>query len=171
MKKFIALLFIAALLTGCAAQETFETVDDNLSCVTPDAKEVLLTLPDEASVMAFESNQNDKLYICDGYTVSLSVTEAGDISKTLQQVTGFPKEQLRIVETTVNDIKRYDGVWTCMGEEGEQVGNVTVLDDGAYHYVLSILGDASIGGKMSVQWNNIKQSFGVIDTAQARFDT
>lgn len=166
LKKLFALLLAAVLLTGCTAQKTFETVNDSLDCIVPEAKDIKLTLPDDASVMTLESGENDKLYICNGYTVSLSVAETGDINKTLLQTTGFPKESLTIVETVSKGMKRYDGVWTCVGENGEQVGNITVIDDGTYHYVMSILGDASASGDMSAAWNEIKRSFSVTDTAQ-----
>lgn len=167
MKRIFALVISIVLLSGCSAQETFETVNDNLHCVAPEVRDIALTLPGDASVMTFESGERDKLYICDGYTVSVCVMDSGDINKTLVQTTGFPRDSLKIVETAVNGMKRYDGVWTCAGEQEEQVGNVTVIDDGAYHYVMTILGNASDSGDMAKTWNKMKRSFGVIDTDQA----
>lgn len=166
MKKLFALLLVTVLLTGCAAEQTFETINDNLDAIAPEAKSISLTLPEDASVATFEGGEKDRLYICDGYTVSLSVADGGDINKTLLKYTGFPKELMTVVETASNGMKRYDGVWSCIGENGEQVGNVTIIDDGTYHYVLSILGDAAISGDLSAAWNEIKGSFSVTDTAQ-----
>lgn len=137
MKKVIALLLLAALLAGCDAQETFETVED-IPPVEPvaAAQQFFVSLPDEAATPTFQDAESE-LYVCQDYTISKQILESGDIEKTVQTVAGCEMEQLDVIKTFHEDCDRYDFVWTAAGEEGLQLGRACILDDGDFHYVLS----------------------------------
>lgn len=142
MKKFGIVLLALLLLNGCAAEETFETIGDELvqSAGTP-ARQVNLTLPEEAAVPVSESEAG-QLYLGDGYEILVQTLSSGDIDATIRSVTGFGREEITLMQTGVGAVKRYELVWSCMGETGDRVGRAAILDDGSYHYVLSFLTDA-----------------------------
>lgn len=166
MKKFWILLLVVLLLSGCRAQETFETVDDVYAepAEIP-AQQVILELPEDAAVPALESDTSGKLYLCDGYAVTVQTLEAGNLNGTIKEVTGFSRDTLDIISTSRAGVHRYECVWTAVGETGDQVGRAVILDDGNYHYAVCVMGDAGIAGDMSKTWNSILTSFSLADTA------
>jgi hypothetical protein len=143
LKKCFFILLLSFFLTGCGSEATFETVADEwVQSAAAPVREILVTLPQEAAVSVSES-EFGCLYQCDGYEIALQTLEAGDLDTTLRTVTGYSRENLTVMETRLADIRRYDLVWSCMGEQGELVGRARVLDDGNYHYVLTVLAQAN----------------------------
>ena len=142
MKKSFFFLLITVFLTGCGSEATFETVADEwVQSAAAPMRQILVTLPEEAAAPVSESEVGS-LYQCDGYEIAIQTLEAGDLDATLRTVTGYSREDLTVMETKLADIRRYDLVWSCMGEHGELVGRARVLDDGNYHYVLTVLAQA-----------------------------
>ncbi len=162
MRKCVLLLLIPALLGGCAAEDTFETVSDEwLMDAAAPVREVNLTLPEEAMVPAAQTDTG-VLYHCDGYELMLQILPGGDLNATIRDLTGFDRDAASPVQTTPGDYKRFDLVWTCMGENAEQVGRAAVLDDGYHHYVLSVLADADSAGQYGDAWEAVFRSFTLI---------
>lgn len=162
MKQFFLLLLAAALLCGCGAEQTVETVADEwVVPVMAVPKEISLTLPGEASVCAVESDSG-RLYIGDGYEVAVQTLSGGDMDATLRTLTGFSQKELTVMQTGSGSIKRYEFVWACAGEGGQKLGHGVLLDDGDYHYCLSILRDAEPKEISQVIWSEVIQSFEVI---------
>lgn len=162
MKKYVFLLVISLLLTGCGSEATFETVADEwVQSAAAPVRQVLVTLPEEAAVPVSES-ENGQLYQCDGYEITLQTLESGDLDATLRAVTGHSRKDLTVIETKHNDLKRYDLVWSCLGEEGEQVGRACILDDGNYHYVLSVLIPDHRAAKLETVVSEIFQSYSLV---------
>lgn len=142
MKKCLGFLLVFLLFSGCAAEETFETIaDDLVQSVTAPMAQVILELPEDAAAPASESDAG-QLYLCDGYEILVQTMAAGDLDATLRSVTGYNREELTLMQTGNEGIRRYDLVWSCLGEKGDRVGRAAILDDGNYHYVLSVLTDA-----------------------------
>jgi len=165
VKKVGILLLIAVLMTGCSAQPTFETVaDENVQPVSAAMQQVLLELPEEVSAPAMENGEQGKLYLCDGYTLTMNTVPSGDLSKTLQQATGYEKEKLQLLQTGYGDVHRYECVWAAAGEREEQVGRLCLLDDGNYYYVLTAMTDASEAGKLRETWRSLFDSFRLVST-------
>lgn len=159
MKKNVVFLLISLVFSGCAAEDTFETVADEwVQSAAAPMREIILILPEEAATPVSET-ENSLLYQCDGYEILVQTLEAGDLNATLQSVTGHSREDLTILETRSDDVKRYDLVWSCLGEEGEQVGRACLLDDGNYHYVLCTLADADRAGEMEAVWEGLFGSY------------
>lgn len=160
MKKWVWILTAALLLTGCAAKETMETVADVYEEL-PDspAAQMVCELPEDAVVSAMEVDGKGELYFCDGYTVTLQTLHAGDLDATLREVTGFSREKLTVMETTQDGGKRYDCVWSCAGEGGDQVGRAAILDDGSYHYVLAVMAPEENAGALTDTWQALLDSF------------
>lgn len=158
MKKIIIAAALLLFLTGCA-QPTFETLQDpGIQTDTPAAAQIQLTLPDEASAAVMESEDAGKMYFCDGYTVTVQTLPGGDLDRTLRQLTGFAKDALTLMQTRQDVIDRYESVWSAAGEEGDQVGRVVVLDDGNYHYAVSVMAPYTAAGDLASVWQNILES-------------
>ena len=165
MKKFIVMVCAAlCLLTGCRNVQ-LETVTDVWTPEPlPDAKEIILVLPDEISVPAMEQEQ-ETLYLCDKYILTTHITKSGDINGTILSATGFDVEKLNPIVTQSDGFKRYDCVWVAAGEHGDQICRVAILDDGFYHYVLQAETEHSVAGKLQETWQDIFDSFTIRDTA------
>ena len=159
MKKYVLFLLILVSFTGCGSEATFETVADEwVQSAAAPVRETLLTLPQEAVVPVSESEYG-QLYQCDGYEIAIQTLEAGDLDATVRTVTGYSRENLTVMETKLADIRRYDLVWSCMGEQGELVGRARVLDDGNYHYVLTVLAQADRAAELETMISELFASY------------
>ena len=88
MKKLLVLMLMI-LLCGCGAQETFETVADEMVLpVLAQPREILLTLPEETLLPAMESDGRT-LYLCNGYDVAVQTLSTGDLNATIRQLSGL----------------------------------------------------------------------------------
>ena len=139
MKKVFALLFAMICLTGCKAQETFETVEDIIPAEPVAApKQFFVSLPDDAVTPTFQ-DKSGEIYVCQDYSITKQIAESGDLAKTIRDLTGQTQEDLQVIKTIHDMFERYDFVWTATGEEGLQLGRACILDDGNYHYTLSTM--------------------------------
>lgn len=168
MKKVCVLMLALFLLAGCSGQKEMETVMD--SAVQPEKaamKEMVFTLPDSASSEVIASENSDQVFFCDGFILTKQIKESGDLHKTFQEATGYPYEQLSVMETLQNEMKRYDCVWTAVGENGDEIGRCAVLDDGSYHYILTVQSEAENAGVLTeAVWNPLFSSFSLEDAEE-----
>ena len=164
MKKLWVIPLVALLLCGCGGDKTRETISDvEDTPVAAIAQKILVQLPPELSAPALQSETAGTLYLCDDYSVTVQTVEAGDLEKTIRSATGMNREDLQILETKQADAKRYQWVWATNGENGIQVGRGCVLDDGAYHYVLTAMADEDKVAKVQLSWREIFNSFRVTE--------
>ena len=157
-KKFTILALLCLLLTGCGTKETFETVDDLY--VQPAAQPQFLhvNLPEEAAVPTLEHEGNGSVYLCDGYTMTMQVLPGGSLDTTLSQLTGFSTDRLTLMHTKQAKTDRYECVWTSAGEGMEQVGRLVILDDGNYHYAVTVMAPADTAGELTQTWQKLLNS-------------
>jgi hypothetical protein len=116
----------------------------------------MLELPENAAAPVLE-NEEQQVYLGEGYELMLQTCPAGDLSGTVRNITGYEKDKLTLIQTQWQDVTRYDFVWVSAGEAGERLGRGTILDDGAYHYCLTLLRDASCEG----EWEPVFASFNI----------
>ena len=163
MKKCIVLLLLTALLAGCGAKETFESVEDVIP-VAPvhSPQQFYVSLPDAAATPTFQDDSSE-LYVYQNYTISKQILESGDMEKTIQTLTGQPSESLDVIKTFSEDCDRYDFVWTAAGEEGLQVGRACILDDGNYHYALTTMAKEESAGELRDTLQGIFESCKLLD--------
>lgn len=165
MKKCWIILALTLFLSGCSAQETFETVSDVLDVpAMAQMQQIELALPKEAATASMENPDAGKIYLCDGYTLTVQTMDAGDLNRTLQQLTGYVREQLTVMETQQGGITRYESVWTAAGEGGDQIGRAVILDDGSYHYAVTVMAEATVAGEKTAQWQEILDSIKLVST-------
>lgn len=159
MKKLWWILILAFLLTGCGSNAVWETVGDvDNTPVMAQMQQVQLSLPKDAASETMENTQTGKIYLCNGYTVAVQTLPGGDMDKTLREISGFSKEQLTVMETETQNIKRYECVWAAAGEAEDQVARAVVLDDGSYHYAVTVMAPFSTAGDLADVWQSILTS-------------
>ena len=157
MKKYCLILALLMLLTGCSAAETYETLGDiDMTPVLQEERNVVVTVEEGAQQIRGESGT---IYLCDGYTVTVEVLTGGNISATFQSLTGFGVDDLTVIETSVGDVGRFECVWTAAGEGGDSIGRAAVLDDGAYHYCITVQSAANDAAALQMTWQEIFDSF------------
>lgn len=158
MKKVFGLMLCVMLMAGCGAQETFETVSDDLAVSGSVVGQVLVSLPEEAKASALIAEDGSKLYLCDGYTLTIHTIDGGKIDETLQMLTGFEKEGLTVMQTVRDGKDCYECVWTTAGEGEDQVCRTIVLDDGGYHYAVTAMAGYTDAGNLQDAWQKIMGS-------------
>ena len=159
MKKICWLLLVALLLCGCSTREVLETVSDEwIVPVMAQPGEILVDLPGEAAMPAMESDTG-RMYLASDYEIYIQTLEAGDLEKTIQTLSGYDREDLTVMATSADGISRYEFVWTCLGETGERLGRAVVLDDGNYHYTMTVLRNADMTETSQIVWSDVFRSF------------
>lgn len=162
LKKTVIIGLLMLLLPGCGAQTVFETVADDYKPVAlPAAAQISLHLPDEQAQLVMENDDKQIIYLYEDYCVSVQTASAGNIGQTLKNVTGFDQEDLMVIQMLSDGCQRYQCVWTSAGENGEQVGRACILDDGNYHYVVTVMGSEDSAGEMTDVWQDMLDSFDI----------
>lgn len=163
LKKYIMIALSMLLLAGCSQPKAFETMSDvYYEPEAPAAGTLTFWLPEDASVTVMENEQSGTIYLCDGYCIMAQTMVAGDLDATFSSVTGYPREKLQIIEREQGNTSRYECVWAAAGEGGDQVGRAVILDDGDYHYALSVIADASIAGELAQVWQGIFDTLSIV---------
>ena len=161
MKKRMAIALVALLLSGCGGEEVFEVVEDVwVQPVSAEVRQVTVNLPPESASPVLE-NEGGAVYVCDTYEVYQQVLPSGDLSASVRAVSGYAPEELTMVKTNQGDTKRYDFVWVSAADSGDRVGKGCILDDGNYHYVLTVLGNADTAEENRAVWQEILESFAI----------
>ena len=166
MKKLLMVFALIFVLCGCNSAQEFETVTDTWEDpVQAAAGELRFAIPSDAALEVFEGDGACKLYLCDGYDLVMQTLDAGELERTLSQISGYPADKLTVIETLQQTLKRFDCIWSSSGELGDQLVRAAILDDGNYHYVLMAMADASRTAELQETWQSIFDSFTVINTA------
>lgn len=164
MKKCWMILGLALLLSGCGSQPTFETVADVYDQpVSAVPQQILLDLPTSAQVPTLQSEDAGTIYFCDDLNVSVQTLEGGDLDRTLQTATGYSKDSLCVMQSYAPEGKCYECAFITAGEGQLQVGRTRIIDDGSYHYVVTILVPEEKAGQLQEQVQPVLDSFRVVD--------
>ncbi len=159
MKRWFWILLPVLFLWGCTSEETMETVSDEwLVPAMAQPREVSLRLPENIAMPVLEQDGR-KLYLGEDYEIAVETLISGDLNATVQTLSGYEKDQLTVLETQQGDTSRYDFVWATTGEEGNLLGRAVILDDGEYHYCMSVLRAAE---EAQIVWQDVFGSFSLI---------
>ena len=159
MKRWGCICLLVILLSGCKAEETLETVSDEwIVPVMAQPREISVRMPEDLMLPVLEQ-EGRQLYMGPNYEIMLETMAAGDLQATIRNLSGYEQEQLTILETDQGEWNRYEFVWTAAGEQGHRLGRAVILDDGDYHYCMSVLRDA---GESLVVWQDVFQSFSLV---------
>ena len=166
LKRIVYLLILSVLLSGCAAQD-FETVMDTQPILeTQPAAGIRIQLPEDASLAVLGDESVGKIYLCEGYEISVQTLTGGDLERTLREITGFTKDRLTLLKTEQDAMHRYDCVWSSAGETEQRVGKLAILDDGTFHYVVSVMADESVAESLQDRFDDLFRSFSLVSTEQ-----
>lgn len=160
MKKWlVSALVLILLLCGCS-QTDYETIADEYTPLAPGEKaQMVLRFSGDTEASAMESGEQESIYFCDGFTLTKQTLESGDLDKTLRAVTGYSREKIRLIQQNQENYRRYDFVWSCAGEGGDQICRGSILDDGNYHYVVTTMAPEGKAGELQQTWNELFSSF------------
>lgn len=159
MRKSLLWILLALLLTGCGAEETFETISDvPVQPVLAAPGEIRVELPGETAIPAMESDTG-RCYLASDYEIHIQTLEGGDIGRTIRTLSGFEKDGLTVMQTQRDGMQRYEFVWSCTGESGDRLGRAVILDDGCYHYTMTVLRDADTTESSQIVWRDVFDSF------------
>lgn len=160
MKRIFCVVCAAMVLAGCGAQETFETISDDIAePVMVQMRGIELELPQDAVAAVMDSEETGALYLCNDFTLVIQTMAAGDLDRTVRGISGFGAEDVTMLRTQQQDADRYEWVWSAAGEGGDQLCRGVILDDGSYHYTLSVMADADVAGGLEKEWDGIFSSF------------
>lgn len=169
MRKLCFVLALCLLLAGCAEPEAFETMLDSVPQVTPvQPRQIRLELPEEAAVTTLEDGTAGTLYLCGDYCAAVQTLSAGDLDATLRTVTGYGRKQLTVMRWQSGELARYECAWASTGENGDTVGRTAVLDDGIYHYSLTLTASADKASELRETWSAIFSSFALEEAPQTQ---
>lgn len=158
--KWVCMILAALLLTGCSEPESFETMSDHYVEETrPQAQETSFWLPQGAALMTSTTETGAQLYECEGFTAWTQVFASGDLDATLQAVTGQDPERIQRICRKSSQGQRSECAWACAGETGDQVARTLVVDDGYYHYTLTVMAPAQNAADLALTWQDMFQSF------------
>ena len=162
MKKWVTFILLPLFfLSGCGGAETFETIADEAAVpVMAQPREIRVQLPEDAAAPVLEG-EGEQVYVCEGYEIIIETLSAGDVSGTFRDLTGYAKENLTVMETQWDQVSRYDFVWASAGETGDCLGRGVILDDGQYHYCMTLLRAADREEDGAV-WDRVFSSFDLI---------
>lgn len=161
MKKLWIVLALAAVLSGCAGKESFETMQDVYAPQgAQEAQRIQISLPKDAAASAMEG-ATGKIYFCDGYEIALETMDAGSVGETIRLLTGYKREELTVLETKLAGMTRYECAWVAVGESGDLIGRLAILDDGIHHYCLTTTALAEEAASLYQDWGALFESFSV----------
>ena len=164
MKKVFVMLLLPVLLLGCAAEPVFEAVEDVYAKgeMQPGTLEVMI--PEKAAVLTAAADSSEQLYFCDGYTMTVHTLEGGDLDSSFRTLTGYGMDALTVLETLRGEVSCYSCAWVSAGESGDQVGRLVLLDDGVYHYAVTVMAAADRAGDLAEAWDQILSRVSLSDT-------
>lgn len=161
MKKVWIIVLLTLVLSGCAAAETFETVADDLDGIQAmSPAKLTFSVPPDAAAQVMHSD-NGALYFCDGYDIMVQTLAGGDLDRSLRTLTGYDSDSLTVMATQKGNTDRYECAWISAGEAGDQIGRTVILDDGQFHYSLSVTASAEEAGSLQDSWRELFQSVGL----------
>ena len=74
------------------------------------------------------------------------------------------EDQITMMEREQGDYLRYECVWSAAAEEGEQVARSVILDDGYYHYAVTVMADFASAGELAQTWQELLGSVSLSGT-------
>lgn len=141
LKKWISLILTTLLLSGCGAEPVYETIGDVWANDEPvfAPAGIEFAAPEDAQMEVMEGDSGEKIYRIGDWELWTGTYTAGDLSATLEEVTGLQSGNLTVISRQVGNYACHETAWTTTGEDGTWVAQTAVIEDGGYHYALSMM--------------------------------
>ena len=135
-------LFLAALLlSGCGAEPVYETIgnvwENDEPVFAPAGME--FAVPEDAHMEVVEGSSGEKIYRIGDWELWTGTYSAGDLSATMEEITGLESGNLTVISRRVGAYDCHETAWTTTGEDGTWVARTAVIEEGGYHYALSMM--------------------------------
>ncbi len=161
--KMVLTVLMLLLLAGCGTQETYETIADvDIQSVMAQPRQILVDLPGDALAPVLKT-EGEQVYLSQDYEIIIETRAAGDLKATVQALSGFEPEDVTMLKTDLKEGTRHEFVWACAGEDGDRLGRAVILDDGDYHYCMSVLRDAENQKVSQISWEDVFSSFRIAE--------
>ncbi len=137
------LVLAAVVLSGCAAQYVWETVDDTLpaqaASVLEGAYRLDFDVPDDALAPVFSDDGTTASYEQTNglYEISAQTILSSSLDGVIRRLSGFEPEQVQVLKTRRFGLPEYQFAWYQTGAEGGQLCRADVLCDGITYYALT----------------------------------
>ena len=119
---------------------------------------ILVDLPGDVLAPVLKT-EGEQVYLCQDYENIIETRSAGDLPATVEAISGFSPDEVTMVTSTQENQERHEFVWACVGEAGDRIGRAVILDDGSYHYCMSVLRDAKSQKVSQISWDDVFSSF------------
>ena len=156
MKRVWIILLLCAMLCGCGAAPTYETLGGDIHQASVTWKEAVVAVPEGAKEITCADGT---YWICDSFDLQVQTMAGGDLEATVSALSGLDVDALTVMTSSSSGMTRYEWVWTAMSEAGQMLCRSLVLSDGAYHYCLTAMGPAEQGENLHALWNDIFSAF------------
>lgn len=157
LKKLLIITLMLCLLTACGGGQERETLQDVYTPQKETPMQVNLTLPEDATMQTITGTEG-KLYLCDNFTVTVQTLLGGDLSRTVIETTGYDLDRLTLIKTEKDGITCYRCSWAAAGEGGDQAAQTLILDDGSFHYAVTVMASEEKTGALTEVWQGILRS-------------
>ncbi len=169
MKKLLLFSLCALLLAGCAAEPTWETVDDTLesvaqtSAIGEEPFQIIFSVPMDAVLETFSQTDTRTVYTqADGdYEIEALVLPTSDIDEVIAELTGFSPDVVETIQTKRFEMPEYRFVWYSESDEGGYLRRADVLTDTEYSYALIFSAREETGTTYHACMNEVLDSFGL----------
>ena len=167
MKKGIVWIMLMLLLTGCSSETTYETIGNVWEESEPTAVQGTMdfALPEGARMEVLEEN-GSKYYSVGNWEIWTQVYPSGNIRSTIELVTGLEPDMPTVVRQQVEDMTCHETAWSTTGEDGMKAARTAVLDDGNYHYCISVMVPESDAEEVGDFFTQILDSVSISGTEQ-----
>lgn len=164
MKKFCFAILCVFMLSGCSSVETMETIrDDEAFPVMGEAAKVHLSIPEIENAQVVEDGAGSKIYLFNDFCVTVQTLDGGNMEKTLELVSGFDAGKLTLLKTEQDDCLQFRCAWSSTGEQEDLLCRAVVVDDGRYHYAVTVMADSSEIAEQPELWD-------ILDTVKLSTD-
>jgi len=143
MKKLWCLLLAGLLLlSGCAAEPAWETVnDENTAAASAEERapcSIRFGVPEDAAEQMISPDGTRNVYTQAGgdYEIVSEVIPAESLDEAVRHVSGFGADEVQLLETTRFGLPEYRFAWSDESDEGRYVSRASLIRDGSYFYSL-----------------------------------
>ncbi len=162
----LAAAVLAAACCGCASDAvTWETVDDEIVEASGPAEEpyiITFGVPSDVDANPLTDGSRSLYVQEDGdYEILSDVVTAPNHDAAIEQVSGFPADELDVLETTRFGLPEYRFAWVSESDEGSYVSQAAVVEDGNYYYTLVFSAREEVGNAYDSCAEEVFASFGI----------
>lgn len=168
MKKWIIIVLCFIVLTGCSSNADYETIgnvcDEPMSVYIP--AQIELVMPEESDMKETATVNGTKYYRFGDCQVWVDVLQTGNLSATIEEITGQNPEKMTVIAREMNGYSCYETTWSAMAEEGMHIGRLLVADNGKHHYCIALMMPEESSENVSEVMGQILEGIQIRDTVQ-----